>query len=126
METKSARRALLVADSNEMFFVWHESLRRLPCFDVVGAGGLGEALELFQAGSYDLVVLDYNVSGQDAVEYISALREIDAAVPIVWIASRPWWIMQPAPEGCCCLDRPLSIHDFRRAVLCMLTSELEQ
>lgn len=53
------------------------------------AGTYNDGLELFKSDQWNLVVLDINLAGTSGLELISAIREIDANVPILVLSMVP-------------------------------------
>jgi two-component system, NtrC family, C4-dicarboxylate transport response regulator DctD len=60
-------------------------------FGVRTAESLDRALDLFQAGgSFKAVVTDHLLAGENGVDFVRRLREIDADVPVIVITGLPW------------------------------------
>ncbi len=55
--------------------------------DVTQAGDGEEAVSLFQPGSFDLVLTDWNMPGKTGIEVIEEVRKQDTSVPIIMITT---------------------------------------
>lgn len=69
-------RVLIVDDSKMMRIMHARSLRQAGYeAEITEAGSGEEALQLFQPGTHDLVIVDWNMPGMDGVEFVRAARE---------------------------------------------------
>lgn len=87
-------KVLIVDDSKMMRTMHMRSLRQAGYeFESLEAGSGEEALQLFQPGALDLVIVDWNMPGMDGVEFVQAAREreLEAGTrrtPILMITSQ--------------------------------------
>ena len=58
-------------------------------FDSVGCGDGAEALQIFQAGRFDCVILDLVMPGMGGTEVFTRLRAIDPEIGIVICSGHP-------------------------------------
>ena len=85
---------MIVDDSKMMRTMHMRSLRQAGYeFEGLEAGSGEEALQLFQPGALDLVIVDWNMPGMDGVEFVQAarLREREsgaARTPVLMITSQ--------------------------------------
>ncbi|HZQ90477.1 MAG TPA: response regulator [Terriglobales bacterium] len=60
-------------------------------YGVATAESLDRALDLFKAGSgFKAVVTDHLLAGENGVEFVRRLRQMDANVPVIVITGLPW------------------------------------
>src|SRR6476620_9068340 len=88
-ETKPPAQRILVVD-DEPFVC--ESVKMLLAYDghaVETAGSGKEALVKFEAAKFDLVITDYSMSGMKGDQLAHAIKEIDAAMPIILLTAFP-------------------------------------
>jgi CheY-like chemotaxis protein len=71
----------LIADDSKMMRIMHARSLRQAGYEVeiLEAGSGEEALELFEPGTLDLVIVDWNMPGMDGVEFARAARERERA-----------------------------------------------
>jgi len=84
----SARRILVVDDDPLVL----DSLRTMLGVEghaVETASNAKEALNLFKKGSFDLVILDYEMPGMNGDELAAAIKALDLNQPIVMITAYP-------------------------------------
>lgn len=72
---------VLIADDSKMMRIMHARSLRQAGYDVeiLEAGSGEEALALFEPGTLDLVIIDWNMPGMDGVEFARAARERERA-----------------------------------------------
>jgi two-component system chemotaxis response regulator CheY len=72
---------VLIADDSKMMRIMHARSLRQAGYEVeiLEAGSGEEALELFEPGTLDLVIVDWNMPGMDGVEFARAARERERA-----------------------------------------------
>jgi CheY-like chemotaxis protein len=83
--TLSVRRVLLI-DDNRNGLVARKFVLSGEGYAVTACDGPGEALELFSAEDFDLVVTDYRMPGMNGAELILEFRSRKPAIPIVLIS----------------------------------------
>jgi len=80
------RRVLLVEDSPAHLVICEEAIRsQAPHYQIDGAATAGTALERLGSGSYDVVVLDYNLPDLEGRELLAAIRGQAPNIPIIVI-----------------------------------------
>ncbi len=80
------RRALLIEDNRLVGEITRTRLRRL--FQQVDWAETGPAgLEMWQRGSYDLILVDQLLPGLTGCEIVREIREVDSKVPIIGITA---------------------------------------
>jgi two-component system chemotaxis response regulator CheY len=63
------------------------SLEALGVSNIVEAADGNQASQLFQPGSFDAVLTDWNMPGKSGLEVTKHIRGLDAKVPIVMITT---------------------------------------
>src|SRR5262249_54881815 len=82
------RRVLLVEDSPAHLVICEEAIRsQAPHYQIEGAATAGTALEKLGSGSYDVVVLDYNLPDLEGRELLAAIRGRAPNIRIIVITS---------------------------------------
>ncbi|MCS7050141.1 MAG: response regulator [Thermomicrobium sp.] len=85
---------VLIADDSKMMRVMHVRSLRQVGYEVEAseANNGEEALALFEPGTFDLVIVDWNMPGMDGVEFVRAAREKEQGsgkrTPILMITSQ--------------------------------------
>jgi DNA-binding NtrC family response regulator len=77
---------LLVDDEEHVRFAMRETLEPLG-YDCLEASSGSNALETFQPGRFDLVVLDYRMPDLDGLETLKRVRRLDQDVPILFVTA---------------------------------------
>jgi len=87
-ETNGAQpiHVLLVDDEENLRFAMRETLEPIGCVCEEATNGQ-EAIELFQKGGFDLVVLDYRMPVLNGIETLKELRSLDPEVPVLFITA---------------------------------------
>ncbi len=80
-------RVLFADDSPTMRRILRHSLNQIGVYELVEAVDGNQLLEQFQAGSFDLVLTDWNMPGPSGAELVAALRARDGQVPLVLLAT---------------------------------------
>ncbi len=72
---------VLIADDSKMMRIMHARSLRQAGYEaeILEAGSGEEALQLFEPGTLDLVIVDWNMPGMDGVEFARAARERERA-----------------------------------------------
>ncbi len=60
---------------------------RPPGFEVLAAGDVAEALDVWAARTVDVVVADYQLPGMNGLDLLAALRSVDARRPLLLYAA---------------------------------------
>jgi two-component system chemotaxis response regulator CheY len=63
------------------------SLQAVGVPEATEASDGNEAVNLFQPGSFDLVLTDWNMPGKTGIEVVQEIRAKDAKVPIIMITT---------------------------------------
>lgn len=80
-------KTLLADDSGVMRKIILRALNALEVTDVTEAVDGAEALEFFQAESFDLVLSDWNMPNMSGLELCKAIRETGSKVPVFMITT---------------------------------------
>jgi len=80
-------KVLLADDSGVMRKIILRSLNALEITDVTEAVDGAEALEFFNAESYDLVLSDWNMPNMNGLELVQAIRKTGSTVPVFMITT---------------------------------------
>ena len=80
-------RVLVADDSGTMRTIICRWLEAIGVKGAVQAPDGRVALEQFKAGSFDLVLLDWNMPGKSGLEVVREIRALDRHVPIVMITT---------------------------------------
>jgi DNA-binding response OmpR family regulator len=62
------------------------SILRIAGYLVESASSIGEAIDLFREGDFDLVVLCHSIPAQEGDSFIRLIRASGSSVPIVCVA----------------------------------------
>ncbi len=80
-------KVLLVDDSSTMRIIQHRSLTALGVEDIVEATHGRQALELFDAASFDLIFSDWNMPVMNGLDFLKEIRLRDKEIPFVMITT---------------------------------------
>jgi len=80
-------KVLLCDDSGTMRTIQRRCLNKLGIEDVAEAEDGLQGLELFDAGSYDIVLTDWNMPKMDGLVMVQEIRKRDKDIPIVMITT---------------------------------------
>lgn len=80
-------RVLLVDDSGTMRSIQKRCLTKLGVEDVCEAEDGVQALELFNAGTFDVVLTDWNMPNMDGLTLLQEIRKRDREIPVVMITT---------------------------------------
>ncbi len=89
---------LLVDEDDDVLDIVQTFLQREDDLDVTGENDPEQALEMAQAGDYDVVVSDYKMPGLDGLELCEELRASGDGMPFVLFSAREPEDVQPAAE----------------------------
>jgi DNA-binding NtrC family response regulator len=113
-------RVLIVDDDRRVLSVLGRALGRLENqFEVLTAGGGGEALERIRGGSIEVVVTDIVMDGLGGIELTETIRRERREIVVIWMTAHGCARFQSDRERLGvmeCLDKPVSVADFRRRV----------
>jgi CheY-like chemotaxis protein len=77
---------ILLVDDNKLGLAARKALLEEQGYRVTTAASGEAALELFRAGSFDLVVTDFRMPGMNGIELIQHIRAERPGVPIILIS----------------------------------------
>lgn len=83
----SDTRVLVADDSSTMRKIILRSLSAVGVTNVVEAADGDEAVSLFSAGEFDLVLTDWNMPGKSGLEVIQEIRAKNKDIPIVMVTT---------------------------------------
>ncbi len=109
------KRALVVDDSPEMRGVAEVFLEHLGFIVTCAAGGQ-EGLELYQSGSYDIVVTDWEMSVMDGFELARSIFEINPDQPLIIASGNHDVVLKADDCNMRALKKPYKLETFTRAV----------
>lgn len=86
--TRTGRRILLVEDEPDISDVLHRVLSQAPCLHRVDVAADGiKAMDLFDRNSYELVSLDYVLSGpENGIDVYRHIRKTNTSVPVLFVS----------------------------------------
>lgn len=114
-ETSTGKRILLVDDDAGV----RESIKQLLCIDrhtVTEAGSGREALDLFTAAPFDLVITDYLMPEMAGDELAASIRQILPSQPILMITAYREHLAESGKSFEAVLGKPFDADALRRAV----------
>jgi two-component system, chemotaxis family, chemotaxis protein CheY len=80
-------KVLLVDDSGTMRTIQKRCLSKLGVEDVVEAEDGVQALVMFEAGSFDIVLTDWNMPNMDGLSLLKEIRQRNREIPIIMITT---------------------------------------
>jgi len=80
-------KVLLVDDSGTMRSIQRRCLGKLGVEDIVEAEDGVQALQLFEAGTFDVVLTDWNMPNMDGLTLLQEIRRRNREIPIVMITT---------------------------------------
>ncbi|HOP09625.1 MAG TPA: response regulator, partial [Candidatus Methanofastidiosa archaeon] len=87
-------RILHVEDDNEYFELFKTQMQRINgkegwgSLEFVNVASLDDALELFENGSFDLIISDYHVLKGNGIDFLKNVRERDLSIPFIFLTSQ--------------------------------------
>ena len=81
------QKVLLVDDSGVMRKIILRALNALEITDVIEAADGAEALKLFGADAFDLVLSDWNMPNMNGLELLKAIRSSGSTTPFIMITT---------------------------------------
>lgn len=88
-------RILVADDSTTMRKIVLRSLGTVGVTSIAEAEDGDEALKLFQAGEFDLVLTDWRMPGRTGIEIAREIRRLDKKVPIILMSTE----LEPYPAA---------------------------
>jgi CheY-like chemotaxis protein len=85
-QTTSSPAHILLVDDNRLGLVARKSVLEELGYRITTAPEGQSALELYGAGTFDLVITDYKMPKMNGLELIQRIREIAADAPIIMIS----------------------------------------
>jgi CheY-like chemotaxis protein len=86
-KNKSGPLSILVAEDDEVSRLYLTTLLRRENWNIDEASDGREALDLFNQGDYNLILMDVSMPGVDGIQAARTIRETDAEVPILAITA---------------------------------------
>ncbi len=80
-------KVLLVDDSGTMRTIQKRCLLKLNIEDVTEAEDGVQALECFEAGTFDIVLSDWNMPNMDGLELLKEIRQRNKEIPVIMITT---------------------------------------
>ena len=80
-------RVLVADDSSTMRKIILRSLQAVGVTDTTEAADGDEAVSLFNAGEFDMVLTDWNMPGKSGLEVTQEIRKQNADVPIIMVTT---------------------------------------
>jgi len=80
-------RVLVADDSSTMRKIILRSLQAVGVTDTTEAADGDEAVNLFSAGEFDMVLTDWNMPGKSGLEVTQEIRELNADIPIIMVTT---------------------------------------
>jgi two-component system response regulator HydG len=78
------KRILIIDDENDLRFVLKRFLSKHG-YEVLEASSGRKALEILRSNDVDLILCDFKLDDMDGAEVLKAIKEINAAVPVIII-----------------------------------------
>jgi len=124
-EEAPASRVLLVEDNDQGRKLFETALKHFG-HTVVGAASGEEALALFKAGEYDLLITDLSMPGRSGWDVSKCVRAVDPNIPIILLSG--WSVQQESAKiknsGIdLVISKPCPLDELRRAVNKVLTGQ---
>lgn len=114
------KRILVVDDEKKVLFVFRGALRSLgEGYEVVTAADGYEALEKARQQPFDLLMTDLKMPDIDGIDLTREMLAINPNLTVIWMTAYGCHRVasKAAQLGvCCCLNKPLTIDEIRRAV----------
>ena len=80
-------KVLVADDSSTMRKIIVRSLQAVGVTDPAEAADGDEAISMFKAGTFDLVLTDWNMPGKNGLEVIQEIRNSNKDVPIIMVTT---------------------------------------
>jgi two-component system chemotaxis response regulator CheY len=82
-----AQRVLVADDSGVMRTIIIRSLNAIGVTDIVQASDGVDAIEKFEAGTFDIVLTDWNMPNKSGLDVLKAIRAQGSDVPVIMITT---------------------------------------
>jgi two-component system chemotaxis response regulator CheY len=82
-----AKRVLIVDDAATMRKIILRLLAAMGPFEVIEAADGDDALSLFQASRFDLVLTNWNMPGRDGLSLVREIRRVNRSVPVIMVTT---------------------------------------
>jgi two-component system chemotaxis response regulator CheY len=82
-----SKKVLVADDSSTMRKIIIRSLQAVGVPDAAEAADGEEAVNMFKAGTYDLVLTDWNMPKKNGLDVIREIRAVNATVPIIMVTT---------------------------------------
>jgi two-component system chemotaxis response regulator CheY len=82
-----AKKVLVADDSSTMRKIILRSLQAVGVPEAAEAGDGEVAVTMFKAGTYDLVLTDWNMPKKNGLDVIREIRAVNATVPIIMVTT---------------------------------------
>lgn len=123
-----ARRILIVDDEEFVVFTLKEGLEKLPNCEVAITMNGQEALALFEAEPFDLVITDYKMPDMNGVELATRVREMRPKTGIIMVTAYSNDLLrEPSATASIqrVLNKPVRLSEIRSAALETLGDDAE-
>ncbi|MCH9654651.1 MAG: response regulator [Gimesia sp.] len=80
-------KVLLVDDSGTMRTIQKRCLSKLGIEDVTEAEDGVQALEIYNSGTFDIVLSDWNMPNMDGLQLLKEIRLLNKEIPIIMITT---------------------------------------
>lgn len=80
-------KVLLVDDSGTMRTIQKRCLNKLGINDIVEAEDGRQALDFFEAGTFDVVLSDWNMPNMDGLTLLKEIRTRNKEIPVIMITT---------------------------------------
>lgn len=80
-------RVLVADDSSTMRKIILRSLQAVGVSSATEANDGEEAIQMFQNGTFDLVLTDWNMPKKNGLEVIQEIRKLNAKIPIIMVTT---------------------------------------
>ncbi len=110
---------LIIDDQVNVALTLQDSLEVLPGCEIAIAAGSEEALRLFEAGPFDLVITDYKMPGTNGVELAAHIRQQYPHTAIIMITAYGSEALRKQAASLSIayvLDKPVELAEIRRVV----------
>ena len=82
-----SKKVLVADDSSTMRKIIVRSLQAVGVSDAAEAADGDEAISMFNAGSFDMILTDWNMPGKNGLEVIQEIRKVNKDVPVIMVTT---------------------------------------
>jgi two-component system, chemotaxis family, chemotaxis protein CheY len=108
---------VLIVEDDDMVRATLKRLLKAHGYLVEEADNASDALMMFQASRFDLVITDYDMAGMKGDALVAGIKAADATLPVVMITAHPESVPPSAVEKLNSLvAKPFSIKTLREAI----------